>query len=1166
MNLGAFELIKPIGEGGMGAVWLGKHGDAGIDVAVKVMHPEVMDDPEYREAFETEVRSVASLDHPNIVTILDFGQVPKAVAKESKELAADSPYLVMEFARGGSVEDYFHELTWPDVREMLLVVLDALAHAHARDVIHRDLKPENILVGCEPNWSVKLTDFGLAHASDRFKDAGKVETAWGTPQYMAPEQLRGFWREYGPWTDLYGLGCMAYELICGDWPYNGDTVWAIGDAHINDPIPELTPRFEVPAGAQAWVHKLMAKQRRHRFLHAADAAYALAQLPSMDETQRFGVLFDPPRPTGVATADVDEVVVATQVMPQLDPTVSVAGIDRGAPFEIDHGEKVVEDPAELGSDMPPLVQDWRRDCEGTISNELLGISLGLFGLRAIPLVDRDEERDWLWSMLQEVHRQKEARGVIVEGEAGTGKSEIVRWFCRRAREVGGAQFLTAHHSPLSGPADGLVPMMERFVGCSRLCGDKRRKFLSSHLLQEGLATKFELRALISLFEGRGAQGLDPGPTHQTSRSERHAIIYRYLSLLARRRPVVVWLDDIQWGLDALGFAQYVMQRQQEEPAPILVAMTARSEALGFRKRESDVLDRLVESAGVERRRLERLDEDDVRKLVLHLLRLNERLAEHVLTRSDGIPLFAVQLVEDWVARGKLVMDDDGFRLLSGADVSIPDDLHQLWDERIQGFLGTQNKEAVAHLELAATLGQEVDRKEWGRAKEVAGLNPVPGLVTNLVDEDLARQLEGGWQFAHGMLQESLERRARDEGRWEQWNDVCARTLSKMYGPCEVGVAERIAWHWIEADKLERGLEPLGRAIDEAVERSDYDHAESLIEWRDEITRERSERWRLKTRIDTARLHARRGAYRQCAQVATEAARMAGQEGYDQLEARAKLWAGVGLRALGELGAAEKALKSAHEAFQRDDDLLGAQALLELGRVEEQRGDFEKARRHFDAAREQFSALGDVYGQAQSYNALGDVMRQSGDFDAAREASLKALEHFEELENIGGIADCLNDLAEWSRMQGRLEEAEEYALESLRLYRDLGSGEVNFVRLNLGMIYLEEKKYQPASELFLSLAMTFNHRGQQGLEAQAKAGMLAANAGRQRWIGWESAVLEIKLALEATGVRNPMVKKTLSMAAEMAADAGRQDLAKLAEEIADDQERGIRHTLSTESVE
>ncbi len=1133
MRLGAFELIAPLGEGGMGAVWTGRHVVEGIDVAIKVMHEEMMGKSAYRDAFATEVRSVAALDHRHIVTILDFGTVDAAVAAASEALVVESPYLVMELARGGSVEDYFSRLNWPDIRQLLLIILDALAHGHARKVIHRDLKPENILVGCGPHWDVKLTDFGLAHAADHFED-GKVETAWGTPQYMAPEQLRGLWREYGPWTDIYALGCMAFELVSGRWPYDGDTVWEIGEGHLEKSIPPLNPRFQVPAGVEQWVKRCMAKRRRDRFQSAADAAYHLAQLESLEDIQPFGVLFEPPDKSSTpdVSATATSVVAATQVMPELERSQG-EGREKKTQVGLEHaGASMAEDRvAQWERSRPPIPLDWCRGTAGEISNELMGISLSLFGLRSVPMIGREVERDWLWTRLRKVKEQGRARQSVLEGEAGVGKTKLARWLARRAEEVGAARVLRASHSPVRSTNDGLVAMLERKLRCRHLEGKERRDHLVKFLSAEGLAGRVDIRMVLALFGEGDEPSTESGAC--LGREERYSVIYQMLVGLAQQRPVLLILDDLQWGRDALGFARYLEARQALDPAPIMVVSTVRREALSDECSIESGIAEHVASPAVERLMIDQLDQASMQSLVKRLLRLNEELADHVIQRSGGVPLFAIQLVEDWVARGKLQMTSQGFSLRRGADISIPDDLHELWESRIRGFLETRKPEARRHLEVAAALGQQVDDREWQQVIQRAQLPPLEGLVDQLVDEDLAFRDDDTWHFGHGMLRESLVRWAVEADRWKQWQRLCAESLEALHSPASGrrGLDRRMAWHWIQAGDVDRARPHLSAAIENAIWSADFGEAQELIQWRHEVVGDVDEVARSQDRIDRARLAANRGNYGEALQWADQALGMEPGASREVAAIReARLWKGVALRALGQLDEAQSALQSALNAFgERPSGSTAARILLEMGRVEEQRGHFKKALQFFERARAVYADEDNGFGQAQALNAIGDAHRRLRHYSEASEASLGALDLFQKLENVSGIADCLNDLSEMSRMRGDLEEAREFGEESLRLYRGLGSGEASFVALNLAMIDLEEDNYRRASQAFLEVAQAFKREGRRAMEARAKAGLLAANAQRGQWSGFRERLEQLEVLLEETGAYSPTISRALNLA-------------------------------------
>src|SRR5688572_26071033 len=163
IHLGPFELIEPIARGGMAEVWRGVHARQKVPVAIKVITSSRARHPEFLAAFQNEVQAVARLHHPSIVMIFDHGAVPAESARASGErLTAGSPYLAMELASWGALDRVRLPLKWDDLLRILLSLLDALAHAHARGVIHRDLKPGNILLSA-PNDirpGLKLTDFG----------------------------------------------------------------------------------------------------------------------------------------------------------------------------------------------------------------------------------------------------------------------------------------------------------------------------------------------------------------------------------------------------------------------------------------------------------------------------------------------------------------------------------------------------------------------------------------------------------------------------------------------------------------------------------------------------------------------------------------------------------------------------------------------------------------------------------------------------------------------------------------------------------------------------------------------------------------------------------------------------------------------------------------------
>ena len=261
-----YRLDARIATGGMGEVWRGTDTTLGREVAVKLLKNEYADDASFRTRFQTEARHAASLHHPNIAAVYDFGEAPAADGS-----GVQRPYLVMELVDGQPLS----ALLRPDVsmdpaavRELLAQAGDGLAAAHAAGIVHRDVKPANLLV--TPDRQVKVTDFGIARAAE---GVGMTQTGevMGTPQYLSPEQARG--ETATPASDVYSLGVVAFECLAGRRPFVGDTPVATALAHLREPVPDLPG--SVPADLAAVVRRCLAKLPQDRFADGAALAAAL---------------------------------------------------------------------------------------------------------------------------------------------------------------------------------------------------------------------------------------------------------------------------------------------------------------------------------------------------------------------------------------------------------------------------------------------------------------------------------------------------------------------------------------------------------------------------------------------------------------------------------------------------------------------------------------------------------------------------------------------------------------------------------------------------------------------------------------------------------------------------------------------------------------------------
>ncbi len=379
-------LEQLIARGGSAEVWRSGR------LAVKILTAERAQDSWYRICFQREIRASAALDHPNLLEVIDYGIDERG-----------RPWMASPFMEGGDLLAKCGRMEWERVREVLLGLLSGLAHAHAHGIVHLDVKPRNVLCG-HGEW--KLGDFGLAHALE-WEDHKPTIRIVGTPAYMAPEHFEGAADRYGPWTDLYSLGCLAWQLVTGRPPFVGE-VRVLQQAHMGWPLPKLKPAIELPMGLEAWLCRLLEKEPAARFRHAADAAYGLSRL---SEERTHPVLM----PAGALSSSMDTMDLVTEPIELSGELPSTTG-----PL-----------PA-LSADAVPFREDWR----GETGPRLLDPQrLGLAALRTMPLVGREEERDRLWALLRDL---TEVTVVCVTGGDGSGKSHLGRWFCTRAEELGAA--------------------------------------------------------------------------------------------------------------------------------------------------------------------------------------------------------------------------------------------------------------------------------------------------------------------------------------------------------------------------------------------------------------------------------------------------------------------------------------------------------------------------------------------------------------------------------------------------------------------------------------------------------------------------------------------------------------------------------------------------------
>src|SRR6267378_2912974 len=305
-RVGSYEIVERLGGGGMAVVYRAVQQPLGREVALKALSPELFQDDGFVKRFEAEAKTLAKLDHPNILPIYDF------------ELAEGMAYLTMPLIRGGTLRDILNRgpldtlSAWRYLRE----IGDGLQHAHDAGIVHRDLKPTNVLI--HSDGRAMLADFGLARGAGQPTHLTTVGLAIGTPGYMAPEQVMG--HDVDRRADIYAIGVLTFEMLTGRLPFTGANRMEVAYQTVNSPVPSaaklnalLPDELDVllarvlakdPAQRPQTVRDLLAQmaklpQRRQAVAAAAAAPFARPPLSQPAETAAMRIVSAPSAPPAI---------------------------------------------------------------------------------------------------------------------------------------------------------------------------------------------------------------------------------------------------------------------------------------------------------------------------------------------------------------------------------------------------------------------------------------------------------------------------------------------------------------------------------------------------------------------------------------------------------------------------------------------------------------------------------------------------------------------------------------------------------------------------------------------------------------------------------------------------------------------------------------------------
>ena len=734
----------------MGQVWLART-ESGAHCAVKILNLRQDRRGSSERSFYREVRAMARLAHPGIVQVHDFGRTPKG-----------APFVVMEYASGSPLNPYMRgSWTWRRLWTLIDGLLAALGHAHARELIHRDLKPGNVIVMPDRTGAgaVKLADFGIALAlSEAQSSERRIE---GTPAYIAPEAASGDVAAVGPWTDLYSLGVMLFEILTGDLPYHGRHLLA---HHQRSPVPpiEIRPDVQVSPDIIPIVKRLLEKApyRRYRSVTSLRRALQTLGVPS------------PAAPLGTP------------------PT-------KGFFLDDDFPDEMVTLQPISGPSGP-----------------------GLFHIRQPTLVGREAMQNTLTTAAEAAIAGRGPRLVMIEGEAGMGKSYIGAWLRERLEENGQMRTLVIRSEPQAQQGGGLRAALLRLLGAPTAdYNEAAEVFLET--FDDETTRELAMRVLWP----------EPDDARSSDQSVREAA--ELIKTVIGDTPFMLWSDDAQWSPEGRVLKLIRRLARPDGLSHLLVLVTLRpSERAAVQTTCKD----LLRLPGAESIKLGPVSPLELAPALESLAPLPEGLAEAASMVAAGNPLIAVEAVRSF-------LESEGLG-------HAPTDPNQVLKQRIERTTsGQRGGELLSTLARATLLGRSFTLGPLCKlcavpgdpqATELTGeQETVLGLLEEAVNSGLAvEQGERRWRFGHDLIRSQLRKTCRELENWPQLNFRAAQLRLERSRVDPTGIElEVVARHMWEANEpveaMRLGLDGLKRLHIAGLMGHANSFGRRLIRWDDE---------------------------------------------------------------------------------------------------------------------------------------------------------------------------------------------------------------------------------------------------------------------------------------------------------------------------------------------
>jgi len=985
------------------------------NVAMKVVRSETMDD-DFSARLQQEIAVSARIVHPNLVPLHDQGLLPNG-----------QPYLTLALGDGSLLALRRRNPRWPLIRQLVDETLAALGHVHARGICHLDVKLSNVLLyrGDDGRYHAWLADLGLARANGRWENADGALA--GTLGYMALELLLRRFDEVSPRTDLFAVGVMLYRLVANTTPFRGSTPYVHIDERYRPPQQvEVREGLTVPDGLENIILTLLRPDPGSRYDLVADVRAALAALPKLDDEDEV-ITLDLDDPMSLANAPVSQVLAEPTALHHIDRHVP------GRPTRIPRWNRPPSQPLPFRPPPEP-----GRGAEARAS-------LTLFALREIPLVGRDSERQRLWDLARRVAVTQKPAVAIIQGSAGTGKTRLVESIVRALEEGGHAQHLEVAFTKAGAASDGYGGAVRRILRLPGVDPDLTPNRLERWIARDRQCTLETARWHASLLHRWGAP--QPGDAPVSNAVAREFLLDS-LARNAWRGLSVLVVNDGHWCNtqdDGATLATSVLQLG----LPVLVLVTVRPDDLKERPATNAAF-RSLRTLGAEIIELKPLSTAAMADFVEECLPLESELADNLVQRSRGNPLFTRQTILGWIRRNQLTRNDALRFGLTDSSERLTDDLLDVVGRRIDDALdrATDREQMIWALTV---LGLAGDGTPWTLVREATG-----PAVEELLGMGLIVRQEGLILLEHPLLADALRDRARNAPGALKAHLELARAWHRIGHDPQAKVNE--ARHLLAAGEFDRALTSLNTAMARLVSGANVDEvvaaAELLLEAATHAEKPGDAKIRAMMALHDAQINSGR---RQEAQSGFSAmleetrgsaisvdvaARFVHtlsyserlDEGLPVLEAVADLVAHAEpdaqarytmarvhcLQQLSRSGPAEREIR---QALTLDiSDNVETELLMQLGHVLE-RQDYAQSCDHWRAVVERAALHGHLSLQARALSALANAVAWRGDWDKGLDLATKAERIVLTIGFTKEVPRVRNARAEVLRFQGRIDEAE-----------------------------------------------------------------------------------------------------------------------------------------------